>query len=93
MQTLYTNGNTRVYRPHKGLFGTAHSGPAWTMAARLLRAAVANALQHAGHRRSVTAERVGGEIVDRINDLNPGALHVLAVVFGMLLRHRGRHDR
>lgn len=64
--------------------GTRHEGPAWTATVRVLRAAVTNAAEHASTRRSVND--VGVDIIDSIGLLEPKALHVLALVFGMLVR-------
>ena len=36
------------------IVGTAHSGPHWTNAVRILRSATQNAVVHAGWRRSIT---------------------------------------
>jgi hypothetical protein len=89
MTTLtYTNSNApstgRVH--HKRLTGTAHAGPHWVNAVRVLRTATENAVAHAGQRRSATPDRVGSDIIDQVGELDPKSLHVLAMVFGMIVR-------
>ena len=86
---VYSNGRApSITSPNRRrrLIGTAHSGPHWVNAVRLLRSATQNAVAHAGWRRSVTADRVGDEIIDGIRELDGKALHVLAVVFSILVR-------
>jgi hypothetical protein len=78
--------STYLRRRRRRLTGTRHSGPEWTCAVGVLRSATHNALNHAGWRRSVTTDQVGTDIIDRIGELNGPALHVLAVVFGILVR-------
>lgn len=83
---VYTNGNSPSTRLHRRLTGTAHRGPHWVHAVQVLRAALHNAVEHAGWRRSATADQVGSDIIDHIGELDAKALHVLAVVFGVLVR-------
>jgi hypothetical protein len=85
---VYTNGlrPSTVPARRKHLTGTAHKGPHWVNAVRILRSATQNALEHAGWRRSATADEVGTNIIDQIHVLDARALHVLAFVFGVLVR-------
>ena len=61
----YTNGNSPstsfLTNRRRKLVGTAHSGPHWVNAVRVLRAATVNAYAQdaAWGRRSATADRVG----------------------------------
>ena len=58
---LYTNGD-RASTPsdhHHRPFGTAHAGPGWTNAVRLLRAAIHVALQNGNWRRSAARSSHG----------------------------------
>lgn len=82
---LYTNGNPPSIHHHR-LTGTAHRGPNWVSAVHVLRAATQNAVEHARWCRSATANQVGSNIIDRIEELDSKALHVLAVVFGILIK-------
>jgi hypothetical protein len=89
---VYSNPQTTA-SPRCRVTGTRHDGPAWTAAVRVLRAAVVNAVGHAGVRRSATSKStdvdvtdVGVDIIDNIALLDTKSLHVLSVVFGMLLR-------
>ena len=86
----YTNGpSPSTAHPHRRrLTGTAHRGPGWVNAVHCLRAATQNALQHGGWRRSATInkDKVGLHIIDHIDELDTKALHVLAVVFGILVK-------
>jgi hypothetical protein len=76
-----TNGGPSIVRVgRKRLTGTAHRGPHWVSAVHVLRAATQNAVGHAGWRKSATANRVGVDIIDRIDELDARTLHVLAVV-------------
>jgi hypothetical protein len=83
--TVYTNDAPPSTRRRR-LTGTAHRGPRWISAVRILRLATQNAVQHAGWHRSATTDQVGTTIIDRIGELDAKALHVLAVVFAMLVR-------
>ena len=89
---VYTNGSSSSTHLHRRLTGTAHRGPAWVSAVRVLRSAVQNAVEHAEPRRSVTADQVGTDIIDRIGELDGRSLHVLAVMFGVLVRASQRVD-
>ena len=86
---LYTNGD-RASTPsdhHHLPFGTAHAGPGWTNAVRLLRAAIHIALQNGNWRRSsVTTNTVGSAIIDSIGELDRASVNVLAIVFATLLK-------
>lgn len=82
---VYTNNNPPSTHRRR-LTGTAHRGPNWVNAVHVLRAAIQNAVEHAGWRRSATANQVGSDIIDRISELDVKALHVLAVVFAILVR-------
>jgi hypothetical protein len=86
---VYTNGHRSSTR--RRYVGTAHSGQNWTSAVQVLRTATRNAVIHAGWRRSITADRVGSDIIDGIGTLDRSSLHVLAVVFGILSR-AAQHD-
>lgn len=83
---VYTNGKSQSTQPRRRLTGTAHRGPQWVHAVHVLRAAIHNAVEHAGWRRSATANQVADDIIDHIGVLDAKALHVLAVVFGVLVR-------
>jgi hypothetical protein len=83
---VYTNGKSPSTQPRRRLTGTAHRGPHWVHAVHVLRAATHNAVELAGWRRSTTAEQVGSDIIDHIGELDAKTLHVLAVVFGVLVR-------
>jgi hypothetical protein len=83
---VYTNGSPSSTHPRRRLAGTAHRGPAWVSAVRVLRSAVQNALEHAGPHRSATADQVGTDVIDHIGELDERSLHVLAVTFGVLVR-------
>ena len=74
------------------IIGTAHDGPAWTRAVGMLRGAALNAVAHACNRKSVTADAVGTTVIDTIGELDKRSLHVLAVVYGVLLR-ASKHDQ
>ena len=89
---VYTNSHRPSTHLRRRLVGTTHTGPAWTSAVRVLRAAIPNAVEHAGWRRSITADQVGTTIIDRIGELDGKALHVLAVVFSILVRN-SHHNR
>ena len=80
----YTNGN--AHTSPRRLTGTAHLGSHWTTAVRVLRSAALAAVEHAGCRQSATVDRVGGEIIDHLGELDSRALHVLQVVFAVLVR-------
>jgi hypothetical protein len=90
---IYTNGDrpsttsTPTSTRRRALTGTAHSGPHWVGAARLLRMAVQNAIIHAQGRRSITADRVGSTIIDEISKLDGKSLHLLSFVFSILVRN------
>ena len=83
---IYTNGNRPSTHPRRRLVGTAHRGPHWVNAVRILRSATQNAVEHAGWRRSATANEVGSTIIDGIGELDGKCLHVLDVVFSILTR-------
>ena len=84
---VYTNGNRPSTHPRRRLTGTAHRGPHRVNAVRILRSATQNAVEHAGWRRSATANEVGSTIIDGIGELDGKCLHVLAVVFAILSSH------
>ena len=85
--TTYTNGPTTSTHPRRPLVGTAHRGPAWTAAVRVLRSSVLNAREHADPlHRCATADFVGTAIIDTFGVLDHCALHVLAVVNATLVR-------
>jgi hypothetical protein len=90
----YSNGPGPSTAPirRRRLTGTAHSGPHWVCAVRILRSATLNAVEHAGWRRSATADAVGTSIIDHIEELDAKSLHVLAVVFSMLVRASWPHE-
>jgi hypothetical protein len=98
MLITYTNGDrptsipARRHPVRRRLTGTAHQGPRWTNAVRILRVATQNAVEHAGWRRSATADQVGTTLIDTIGELDPPSLHVLAVVHGILLRSVQKRD-
>lgn len=92
----YTNGKPRAtaaavppkYPKQPKIVGTRHEGVHWKSAVNVLHAAVTNATEHASERVSV--DDVGVTIIDSIGLLDARALHVLALVFGMLLRASAR---
>lgn len=90
--TYNTNGRRPSTTSTHHRFGTVYRGPAWTSAARVLRTAVQNAVEHAGWHRSATANEVGTTIIDGIGELDSKALHVLAVVFSILTRTSQRNQ-
>jgi hypothetical protein len=76
-------------RPRYRLIGVSHRSA--KMARRLARAAIENALDilqsDAGRQPSrLTPDAVGSAIIDRIDELDPAALHALEVAFSALLR-------
>jgi hypothetical protein len=85
----YTNGSqpSTTAPRRRRLTGTAHRGPNWVNGVRILRAATLNAVEHAGWRRSATADEVGSAIIDQIGELDGRALHVLSFVFSVLIRN------
>ena len=93
--TLLTYMNTQrssIHHPRRRLVGTAHKGPAWTNAVRILRTAIQNGVDQApGCCRSATADDVGTTIIDQIQELDAKALHVLAVSFTILVRTSQRN--
>ena len=98
MLITYTNGDRPTSMParrhlarHRPV-GTAHRGPNWVNAVRVLRSATQNAVAHAGWRRSATADQVGVAIIDTLGELDPATLHVLAVVHSILLRSAQRRS-
>jgi hypothetical protein len=96
--TYTTNGGphtTATSQPsHHKLTGTAHRGPAWTNAVQVLRAAVNNAVAHASaHRRIPDANDLGVAVLDHVLELDPKALHVLAVTLGTLVRSSQRNHQ
>ena len=80
--SVYINGRrpssvpTHLHR-RPLIVGSAHSGPHWTNAVRILRSATQNAVVHAGWRRSITTDHVGTTIIDGIGELDGKSLHVL----------------
>lgn len=84
---VYTNGRrpSTAVNHRRRLTGTAHKGPHWVTAVRILRSATQNAVEHAGWRRSATVDQVGSDIIDRINELDTRGLHVLSFVFAVLI--------
>ena len=98
VQVIYTNGQraatasaVTIVHPRRKLIGTAHAGAPWVSAIGVLRKAAINAVQHAPARPTITAERVGDMVIDQITNLNPQALHVLAVTFTTLIRTSRHH--
>jgi hypothetical protein len=74
-----------VTTPRRPLLSTAYSTLPWGLASRLLRTAINNALLHAPQRK-LSNERVADLIIDRVNELGPAELHVLAIAFSALVR-------
>jgi hypothetical protein len=70
---------------HK-LTGTRHEGLEWTQVVRRLRSATLDAAAKASWRPGTTADSVGIPIIETLGDLHPGAQHVLALVYGILLK-------
>ena len=67
--------------------GTRPNYPGWPQAVRLLRAAIAAAREAApSGDGGPTTTQLGDAIIDRIGELSTRDLHILAVVFGVLLR-------
>ena len=93
----YTNGNSPstsfLTNRRRKLVGTAHSGPHWVNAVRVLRAATVNAYaQDAAWGRLpprliASAPRSSTES----SELDSRALHVLSVVFAILVRAASQH--
>ena len=90
---IYTNGNRPSTHPRRRLVGTAHRGPHWTSAVRVLRTALQNAVEHAWNPRSATADFVGTQIIDQIGELDGKSLHVLAVAFSILVRNSQHNNQ
>ena len=75
----------RRYRPTS--LGVRPNFAGWPSAVRLLRAAIAAAREAApSGRGGPTATKLADAIIDRIDELSTPDLHILAVVFGVLLR-------
>jgi hypothetical protein len=93
--TTYTTGTQPSTTPttRRRLVGTSHSGPSWTNAVRVLRAATENAVAHTPCcRHSVTADRVGTAAIDAVGELDARSLHVLLVVLSILVRASQRRQ-
>jgi hypothetical protein len=100
--TTYTNGaepstvpvpsaNRPPYRRRR-LVGTAHRGPHYVNAIRVLRMATLNAVEHVNGKHSAnTADQVGMAILDSIRELDAPALHILNVMFSALVRRAQRN--
>ena len=90
----YTNSRAPSIAPsnRRRLVGTAHRGPDWVNAVRILRSATQNAVNHVGWRRSATVDQVGSAIIDGIGELDGKALHVLELVFSILVRN-SKHNQ
>lgn|SRR5262249_24778266 len=72
--------------PRCRLAGTRHEGPDWTATVRALRKAVRKAASTASWRAETTPDSVGLPIIHHLEDLDPGSLHVLALVTAILVR-------
>jgi hypothetical protein len=72
------------------LVGTRHEGPEWTRAVRDLRKAIKAVANRASWRPDTTADSVGIPILESLDDLNPGSLHVLELVNAILVRNSQR---
>jgi hypothetical protein len=76
------------------LVGTAHRGPHYVNAIRVLRMATLNAVEHVNGKHSAnTADQVGMAILDSIAELDGPALHVLSVVYSALVRRAQRNNK
>jgi hypothetical protein len=75
----------RLPRQRK-LPGTRHEGSEWTDVVRELRKITQKAARKATWRINVTPDAVGSGIIDTLDELHPGSLHVLAVVNAILVK-------
>jgi hypothetical protein len=89
--SVYSNGSPvaiplPIHRPRRRprVVEPVHSD--WILAARALKATIHAARKNAGRRKATTADSLGFEIIDRIGELGPRDLHVLALTFSVLLR-------
>jgi hypothetical protein len=89
MALINTGGHPSA-RPPRKLVGTRHEGPVWTETVRDLRRATKAAASKASWRPDITPDSVGVPIIDILPDLDPGSLHVLAVVSAILARQSKR---
>ena len=71
---------------HYKVTGTRHGDPNWVRTVQLLRSALRNAVATAPVRECDNVNAVGTEVLDRIDHLDPAALHVLAIAIGVLAR-------
>ena len=79
--------------PGRRLPGSPHWGPDWAKAVRTLRAAVENATHHVSWRSRFTADQVGTEVIDLVNQLDDRALAVLHVLIGELAKQSKKRAR
>ncbi len=82
---IYTNQKPHA-TGHRRLTGTAHKGPRWISAARLLRSATQNTIEYADWRSSHSVDEIGTKLIDQLGELDQRCLHVLAFVLGVLVR-------
>jgi hypothetical protein len=73
-------------QPASPLTGTRHEGPEWTRTVRRLRSATLDAAVKASWRPDTTTDSIGIPIIETLGDLHPGAQHMLALVYGILLK-------
>jgi hypothetical protein len=83
--TLAVYSNPRSPTKRRPTAGTSHRGWPWVAAVHCLKAAAQNAHSHADP-SPISADQVGGEIIDHINDLDNQSLRVLRVTLGILVR-------
>ena len=67
-------------------------GGHWKLAVSNLRTAVGNAKHHAKKRSRFTADQVGTEVIEVVNQLDAQALAVLHVLIGELVRLSRKGD-
>ena len=63
-----------------------HEGPEWDRAVKRLRSATKDAVSKACWRTDCTPDSVGVPIIEHLSELHPGALHVLSLVAGILIK-------
>jgi len=66
--------------------GPRHEGREWDRAVKRLRSATRDAVSKACWRTDYTPDSVGVSIIEHLSELHPGALHVLSLVTGILIK-------
>jgi hypothetical protein len=91
MALMYDSGPPPARPPKRiRLCGTRHEGPEWTRTVRDLRKVTKAAAEKASWRPGVTPDSVGVPLLKILPELDPGSLHVLAVVSAILARQSRR---